>query len=407
MKLQNIILVNDAAHINGGAGKVAISSAIGLTKRGYHVILFSAIGPIDDNLTKNGVEVICLRQFDILTDPSRLRAIRQGIWNTKAEKEFIRLLEKYNPENTIIHFHGWTKAISPILFRVTAHTSFRVIITLHEFFTSCPNGGFFNYQRKEICERIPMSLSCLLCNCDARSYPQKVWRLFRQYIQNLFLVKNHRLAFISISQLCEDINRKNLKSFSAQWYKLNNPVELNKQSIIDINNNSSYLFIARLSYEKGADLFCQAITDLGLKGIVLGDGYQREELQIKYPNIIFTGWVDGKQKEEYIHQAKGMVLTSRWYETFGLVVTEMKSYGIPCIVPDRCAASEQIVDGKTGYIFNTGDLNSLKECLIRYEQSDPTDLQRAIISTFKYEDYTIETHIDNLLEIYNDFIQKK
>ena len=64
---------------------------------------------------------------------------------------------------------------------------------------------------------------------------------------------------------------------------------------------------------------------------------------------------------------------------FGLVVAEMKSYGIPCIVPDRCAASEQIEEGKTGYIFESGNLESLKECICKYEQTDIIKLQNNIL----------------------------
>lgn len=161
-----------------------------------------------------------------------------------------------------------------------------------------------------------------------------------------------------------------------------------------------------MSAEKGAELFCQAITDLGLKGIVLGDGYQREFLQRKYPNVIFTGWVEGSEKEMYIRQSKALVMTSKWYETFGLVVAEMKSYGIPCIVPDRCAAAEQIEDGKTGYIFKTGNLESLKDCLSRYEDENLSFFQKNLNESFRPSDYSLITHTKNLIAIYHDFMEE-
>ena len=44
--LKNIVIVNDCAHIEGGAASVAINSAIGLAKH-YSVYLFSAVQPID------------------------------------------------------------------------------------------------------------------------------------------------------------------------------------------------------------------------------------------------------------------------------------------------------------------------------------------------------------------------
>ena len=58
---------------------------------------------------------------------------------------------------------------------------------------------------------------------------------------------------------------------------------------VDIPHNDAYLFVGRLAKEKGPDLFCEAITQLGLRGIVVGDGYMKEDLQKQYPNIMFTG----------------------------------------------------------------------------------------------------------------------
>ena len=95
-----------------------------------------------------------------------------------------------------------------------------------------------------------------------------------------------------------------------------------------------------------------------------------------------------------------------WGETFGLSVAEAKSYGIPCIVPDRCAAAEQVEDGKTGFIFNTGNLDSLKEAILKYEQADIAKMQQTLIDTFDAKSLSMETHVKNLLEIYNQILAK-
>lgn len=146
--LKNIIIINDYAFINGGAGKVAITSACSLALKGYNVTLLCAVGPIDDCLIKSGVHVVCLEQKDILLNPNRLQASFQGIWNRKAAFVLKELLFDCNPSETIIHFHGWTKALSASLFSVLSKTSFKVIITLHDFFCFCPNGGFYDYKKK-------------------------------------------------------------------------------------------------------------------------------------------------------------------------------------------------------------------------------------------------------------------
>lgn len=401
--LKNIVIVNDCAHIEGGPASVAINSAIGLAKH-YSVYLFSAVQPIDRRLEEVGVCVICIGKKDILHDGNRIRAICKGLWDNETKRAFERLLATLSPVESIIHFHTWTKALTASLYAVTAKMDFKTVITLHDFFCFCPNGGFYDYQRNEICFRKPMSYSCLTCNCDVRSYPQKIWRSIRMAIQNHVMAKNKKIYFISISALTRKICMQ-LMNDSRKIYTIADPVEINENQLPNqLLNNDVYLFMGRLSPEKGIGLFCQAVTDLNRKGIVLGEGYLRSEFMERYPNIQFVGWVAGKDKQAYFKKAKALVFTSLCYETFGLSVAEARSYGIPCIVPDSCAASEQVIDGETGYLFKTGNLDSLKEVLVKYENADIQVMQNNIVNNFVADDWGLISHIKNLVQVYNEII---
>ena len=70
---------------------------------------------------------------------------------------------------------------------------------MHDYFTVCPNGGFYNYRGKHICDYTPMSFKCIMCNCDVRSYPQKIYRVLRQLFQSRAIFKNKEINIISIS----------------------------------------------------------------------------------------------------------------------------------------------------------------------------------------------------------------
>ena len=405
--LKNIVIVNDSASINGGAGKVALTSAIGLANCGYNVIIFTAFGPVDKRLENIiNLRIICLNQMDILSDPNRWRAVKQGIWNRVAYEEFNNLLLTLNPKDTIVHFHAWIKSLSASLFSITAKYNLKIVITLHDYFLFCPNGGLFNYQTKKICKVKALSLRCLLCNCDSRSYLQKVWRYVRQMIQQHVFYTNKEINIIYISKLNKDISYPYLSTHTNRWYFVQNPIELNLQDPVNIVYNKKYLFIARLSSEKGIELFCQAMTDLNLEGCVLGDGYLKESLQQKYPNVEFVGWVTGRTKDLFIRQGKALVFPSLWYEGAPLTIIEMKSYGIPCIVPDQCSASEEIIDGQTGYIFKTGDLDSLKLAIKKYENADIQEKQDKLLSAFDLNKYTMENHCVELIKVYNDILDK-
>lgn len=401
MIVKNVIILCDVATANGGASKVAIQSAVGLSELGLNVTLFSSVGPVDPLLQKSRVQVVCLGQKDILSEKNRLKAVIQGVWNHRAYSCLRELLDKYDKEDTVVHSHVLIKALSPSLWAVLANYRFKVFVTLHDYFLFCPNGGLYNYKKQEICSICPSSLRCFRTNCDSRSYIHKIWRDIRQLIQRKAFANIQDIRFISISTLNKQLCLPYLGKYTKGWYELHNPIEVNTKDAVDIVNNHAYLFMSRLSPEKGLDLFCEAITQLGLEGIVLGDGELREEYEIRYPNIKFVGWVTGKIKENYIKASKALVFPSKWYEGAPLTIIELKSYGIPCIVPDLCAASEEIEDGKSGLIFKTGNIDSLMNKLVQYESMDIVKLQRNIIDNFDASSYSLRTHCRDLINIYN------
>ena len=399
--VNTIVIINDFGLINGGVGKIAISSSRSLAEKGYHIVYFCAVNPIDNLLIHPNIKIICTGQYDILNDPKRLRAAFQGLWNIKARKEFKKILNNLSPETTIIHYHGWIKALSPSIFSIKKLQNFKIYITLHDFFTYCPNGGLYIYPSNKICKFKPMSIQCMMCNCDSRSYMQRIWRTIRQSIQSHLLKKLSHITYISISDLTQKLFLANFPFKYKELIRINNPID---QPLITNTDNSPkdlYLFMARLSSEKGINLFCQSIRESNVKGCVIGDGYLLEEFKNKYPEIIFTGWLNNEEKIPYLKRTKFFVFPSIWYETFGLVVAEMLSNGIPCITSDTCAAKELIKENKTGFIFKNGSINSLKDIIKKAENTDYKSISSCIQDSFSIEEYSMDNHIKKLISTYN------
>lgn len=402
---KNVLIINDFAHVNGGAGKVALNTAVQIAQKGYNVILLSAVTPVDSDLKCAGVKVFCLNQYDILNNPNRIKAFFQGIWNRKAYKSISSILADLPVSETIVHIHAFSKALSPSILFPLAKGKYHVVYTLHDYFSFCPNGGLFNYQTKKICRLHPQALSCLFCNCDARSYLHKWFRNIRHLFICYGFRKNSNFYVISIGKTNYSVSHQALRNAARKWYMLQNPISLyNGIAPVNILQNNCYLFVGRLSSEKGIELFCRAMKELNLNGLVLGDGELREKYEKEYPTIKFAGWVTGTEKEKYISMGKCLIFPSLWYEGNPLTIVEIKSYGIPCIVPDECAASEEIVDGESGYIFRTGDIKSLKEQIMKYERADIKKMQDNILKNFNSTKYSMECHINHLLEIYNEIL---
>ena len=398
--IKNVIVICDHLSITGGTAKIAISSALGMARNtDLHVVFFGGTKPIDVDLSNN-IETICLNQYSILEDPNRLRAMRQGVWNVKAEDNLKALLHNYSVTDTVVHIHGWTKVLSSSVISVSCKMGFKTFISLHDYFLYCPNGGFYNFKKQTLCKIKPMSLACIACNCDARSYIQKCWRIIRQIVQNKVVNRyKNIITFIAISDLSEHFL---LKEFGKKIKieRLCNSVDYFSQLSFE-NNRDYYLFMGRLSPEKGPDLFCSAVTKLGFKGIVCGDGELIDMYKNKYPNILFAGWTNNAEKVKYISKTKCCIFPSRCYETFGLTVAEMLSLGIPCIVAKQNAAAEMIIDGKNGVLFDSGNIDSLISSLSLFEAHGVQYTKEKIASTFNSHKYSLDNHIKRLVEIYN------
>lgn len=402
--LENIVIVSDSGSINGGNANVALTSAVELSKRGKaKLYLFCGTQPIEKSVEKSDIQVICINQKDILRDSNRIRAIVNGVYNKTAKEEFEKLISGLNPKTTVVHFHSWSKVLSASLFSVTAKYRIPIVITMHDYFTFCPNGGLFIYPKKKICDNKAMSLQCVFCNCDSRKYVYKIWRVCRQIIQNRLIKKNKDIKFITISDLNNRLAEENLSELGTT-VRINNPVNMNEAAPVISENNKKYVYIGRLSEEKGIDMFCQAITELGYEGLVIGDGYMLSELKEKYPKIQFTGWINKDSMREYLENVRALVFPSIWYEGAPLTITEMLSYGIPCIVSDACSGREMICDGKNGYLFKSGNIEDLK-CKIALLNENVNLKSGDIVNSFDRNKYTQHNHVNSLIGLYESMVR--
>jgi glycosyltransferase involved in cell wall biosynthesis len=368
--LKTIIVVNDTDYINGGASKIALCSAFAMAKKNYDVIYFSGTDEAERSGWDNKIKFITVGQKEIVKEKRKTRAFIQGLWNVNAKNKFDELLNSLDKNNTVIHVHSWTKVLSSSIIRVARKKGFKIVFTLHDYFTACPNGGLYNYKAKCICNYRQMSVKCILSNCDSRNYYYKVWRLIRQYIQ-IFAsgIPADIYYYISISEFSERIFKKYLPE-KARIFRINNPIDVIQQAPVDVSSNNTCVYIGRMSLEKGVLEFAQAASELNIAPLFIGSGACVDDIKKKCPKANIAGWLCSDEAIQLLRRARFIVFPSLWYETQGLVVLEATSLGIPVIVAKDCAASEYVRDGDNGYLFKTGDVEDLKIKMLKLLSSD-------------------------------------
>lgn len=352
--LKNVVVINDFDYIQGGASKVAIQTANLLKENNpdLNVYFFSGAHDSKSNL-RSDVISICTNQGESLKSKNKLKGAIDNLYNFKAKKLLKELLLTLDRDETIIHVHGWTKCLSSSVFDVAFKMNFRLVLTLHDYFTACPNGGYFNYQKNEIWTVKPFSLKYILNNCDSRNYFFHLYRLLRFFIQDKIVRLNDRLTdVITISDFSENILKKTL-SPNTHIHRVYNPIDLDpNREIVDYTKNDYFLYVGRISKEKGVDVFCEGVTKANKKGVVVGDGSELEKLKNKYPNIEFVGWKNSQEVKEYMKKARALIIPSRWYEAAPLTPIEALQYGIPIISSDCNATIDYLKSGKNGTTFS-------------------------------------------------------
>lgn len=364
-RLRNVVIVGDHAAITGGQAKVAIDSARLLADAGLTVTFFAACGPADPALIHPDIALHCLDQPDILSDPNRLHASMRGLWNRHAARRLRDLIQQFDPADTVLHCHGYAKALSPAIGPVLAAAPLATVYTMHEYFLACPNGGFYDYRRDQICTRTALGVACLTTNCDARRAAHKAWRVLRQALTwgpgRLPRGLKH-VIYISETQ------RRAMASYlpqSAHLHHVPNPVRTPDLPPIEASKNNAFVFIGRLSREKGGTMFAAAARQLGLPAVFVGDGPERTAILAANPDAQITGWLPPDGVQHRLGQARALVMPSLWYECQPLAALEATARGVPVICGGWNAAAEAIRHGETGVIYDTPTPEALTAALRR------------------------------------------
>ena len=398
-----IVILCDHAHISGGQAKVAIESARGLARRGHSVDFFAAVGPIDPSLTESGVAVTLTGQDDVATASSLTRFGAQWLWNASAQQRLTALHANCDPADTIVHVHGWSKALSPSIGWPLTHSRAPVVHTLHEFYLVCPNGGFYDYHAARNCGLKPMSAACIAHDCDSRSYARKLMRVGRhalmQYASGLYESARH---IITISQLQREVAAPWLRK-DAAFYSVANPIDaeaLGPKS--DDAPLGGFLFVGRLSPEKGPRYFAQAARMAGVEAIFVGDGPLTDSLKAEFPDAKYLGWREPAEVRALMREARALVFPSVWYEGQPLTVYEALALGTPVIVSDLCAGREGVVHGETGLWFRNGAAESLAQAITRFKDAAAARaMAHAAYDRYWAQPLTLDRHLDATLAVYD------
>jgi len=128
-----------------------------------------------------------------------------------------------------------------------------------------------------------------------------------------------------------------------------------------IHSDLIFLYVGRVSKEKGLDDFCNVKLP-GVK-IIVGDGPYRKELEEKYPEVMFEGVKRGKDLAKEFANADVFVFPSRT-DTFGIVMIEAIACGTPVAAYPVAGPIDVVTQEVNGYLDDDLDIAIKKSLLL-------------------------------------------
>ncbi len=140
------------------------------------------------------------------------------------------------------------------------------------------------------------------------------------------------------------------------------------------------IYVGRVSKEKELEFLCEVCESLKARGVnldlaVVGDGPYLDDMKKRLPAALFTGILMGEDLAQAYASADLFVFPSTT-DTFGNVVIEAMSSGIPAYVSDIGGPCELVDESKNGRILKANHLATWVEAIAAWAQSPETKQQR-------------------------------
>ncbi len=175
-----------------------------------------------------------------------------------------------------------------------------------------------------------------------------------------------------------------------------------------LRDKTIFLYAGKLELKKGVGFLLSTFSALNTKDadlIIVGNGPIEKELKSLYGkinNIHFLDFQNQKTIPSILKNADIFILPSKGPgETWGLAVNEAMACGRPVLVSDKCGCAADLVEeGKTGFVFRSGDANDLKDKIGWCIQHRNVLKQMGANASQKIQDWSFEkivTAIENLV----------
>jgi glycosyltransferase involved in cell wall biosynthesis len=329
-------------------------------------------------------------------------------YSVQSKHEFEQTLAQVNPE--VVHIHNLFMVITPSIIDSCWERGIPVVMTLHNYRLLSPNALFFHAGRLDTKSLNGSAYHCCLHRCYHNSF----------------------LLTAMVARMIEYHRKRNTWNTRVSSFIV--PTEFSKQKFIEAGFHESklavkpnfliqqtdrtqeaqrenvYLFVGRLSEEKGIRFLLESWRGMNQKLRIIGDGPLKnlvEEEARRNRNLEYFGFLPRTEILGYLCKAAALIFPSLWYEVFPMIILESFSAGTPVVCSRIGGLPEIVLDRYNGLLFDPGEPQSLKDAVRLFDADG--QLQGILSNHAKtsIEKYSAEKNYELLAQIYRDAVAER
>lgn len=303
-------------------------------------------------LTDAGHEVRSWTPAPGTTPREQAQAAVRAVWSADAVARVRELVGTWGAE--IVHCHNLFPLLSPAVIREASAQGAGVVMTLHNYRLMCLAGSFHRagHTCEECLGRVPwrgvahgcyrgssLASGVLATSLMTHRSMKTFDRVDRFLAVSDFVRKKHVEAGISAERIGV------APQFAWPTEQRDGPGDY-------------FLYVGRLTQEKGANSLIEAWQPGLGRLVVVGDGPEMTHLRsVASPDIEFRGLVPGDSVPGLLRGAKALLVPSLTNDPAPRSVTEAYAAGVPVLASRSGGLPEVVEDGESGILVAPGAPN--------------------------------------------------
>jgi glycosyltransferase involved in cell wall biosynthesis len=332
-----------------------------------------------------------------------------SIWNLSAGRKVRTKINQFQPD--VVHLHNFHFASGPFIIRLIHKMGVPMVQTLHNYRLLCPSAILLDDNQ--------LFLDSLQQKFAWSAVRKRVYRkssLLTFWLAIVFWwhkkIGTFKMVdrYICLTEFSKQLIHQSQLGIEPHQIVVKPNFTKIREQTQELNRGNHFLFVGRLSEEKGIDVLLAAFENTAYNLKIAGDGplvNKIKQTANQCANITYLGPLSNKDVNLELIKAQALIFPSIWYEGMPMTILEAFSNKTPVIASNLGAMSSMIQYRKNGLHFEAGNALDLKVKLSEWMNLSDSEKEQIRQETFKcYQTlYAPEQQLQYFDDIYQSVLK--